>query len=436
MMRALFLLALAAPALAQNAPAPDPRADLTQDESLPLGWLSDPDVAPADAMEALTRGKINLNDRFRVEIADTSIARSASAITNRLRLGYMTKPYHGFSVYAEMENVTAFNEDDYFVPAIPEGDPGRTVIADPEGTELNQLYARFSTDSLDESDVSLDVRAGRQRILLDDQRFVGAVGWRQFEQTYDAVRLTSNLGVEDLTVNYAYVWNVERIFGPDGPSSESDTHLANATYAFAPEIAATAFAYLLDFESDEPLNSSHTYGVRLTGTLGADEEDEEDVFLAYELTYARQTDAGENPVDFDADFLGAQATLTRKYWGSAMLGYHLLGSDDGAYGFRFPLGTNHKFQGFADNFLTTPANGLQDLYAGVSAELPWGVRGSATAHWFWTDEGGRDLGSEIDLVLSKKINPNWTVLIKGAHFDGSGGQPDISRAWFQTEFRF
>ena len=69
-------------------------------------------------------------------------------------------------------------------------------------------------------------------------------------------------------------------------------------------------------------------------------------------------------------------------------------------------------------------------------ELPWGVKGSAVAHWFWTDEGSRDLGSEIDLVLSKKINPNWSVLIKGAHFDGTGGQPDISRAWFQTEFKF
>ena len=269
-MRRLLLVALAAtPSLAHDAPAPDPDADLTQDASLPLGWLSDPDAAPTNAMDALARGKISLDDRFRVEIADTSTSRSASAITNRLRLGYMTKPFHGFSAYAEMENVTAFNEDDYFVPAIPEGDPNRSVIADPEGTELNQLYARFSTDALDESEFSLDIRAGRQRILIDDQRFVGNVGWRQFEQTYDAVRFTSDLGVEDLTFNYAYVWNVERIFGPDGPSSDSSTHLVNASYIFAPEITATVFAYLLDFESDEPLNSSNTYGVRLTGTLGA-----------------------------------------------------------------------------------------------------------------------------------------------------------------------
>jgi hypothetical protein len=35
---------------------------------------------------------------------------------------------------------------------------------------------------------ALDLTLGRQRINLDDQRFVGSVGWRQNEQTFDAVR--------------------------------------------------------------------------------------------------------------------------------------------------------------------------------------------------------------------------------------------------------
>ncbi len=93
----------------------------------------------------------------------------------------------------------------------------RTVIADPNGTEINEAFARFQTDSLFESEFSLDLKAGRQRIKLDDDRFVGNVGWRQFEQTYDSVRIKSNLGIKDLTVQYAYIWHVQRIFGPDGP---------------------------------------------------------------------------------------------------------------------------------------------------------------------------------------------------------------------------
>jgi hypothetical protein len=250
------------------------------------------------------------------------------------------------------------------------------------------------------------------------------------------VSAASDLGVDNLSVKYAYLWSVQRVFGPDGPSPDSDSHLVNISYAAAPELTVTPFAYLLDFEGDEPLNSGDTFGVRLTGEVGLDPDDERDVSLAYELTYARQSDAGANPVDFEADFFAAQATLARRDLGSVSLGYQLLGSDDGAYGFRFPLGTNHAFQGFADNFLVTPADGLQDLYVGASAELLWGVRGVAVAHWFWTDEGSRDLGQELDLALSKKINENWSVLVKGAFYDGDAGEPDVTRVWFQTEFRF
>ena len=42
---------------------------------------------------------------------------------------------------------------------------------------------------------------------------------------------------------------------------------------------------------------------------------------------------------------------------------------NGVKGFTTPLGTLHKFQGWADKFLTTPANGLEDLYANASVNL-------------------------------------------------------------------
>jgi len=437
--RAPLALLLAAPALAQD-PAPADRADLAQSTPPPLGWLSDPERPPAAPLDALAGGKISLDNRFRVELADTSFADSASAVTNRLRLGYAAKPWRGVSAAVEIENVIALNEGDYFVPPVPEGDPRRTVIADPKGTVLNQLYARFATESLGDSGVALDLRAGRQRIEYDDERFIGDVGWRQFDQTFDALSAQTDLGDDRLVLRYAYLWGVERVFGPDGPSPDSDSHLVNLRFAAAPELVVTPFAYLLDFRGDEPLNSSNTFGVRLAGTLGADardgSSDAPDVSLAYELTYARQSDAGDNPIKFDADFFAAQLTLARRDLGSLSAGCQILGSDDGAYGFRFPLGTNHAFQGFADNFLVTPADGLQDVYAGASAELAWGVQGSVVAHWFWSDEGSRFLGQELDLALAKKINENWSVLLKTALFDGDAGEPDVTRFWVQTEFRF
>ncbi len=301
-----------APAFAQDGPLPEvvnppvlhPPASLPGD-GWPVGRPSDPDEAPQSLLDALVSGKISFDNNLRVELTDTTGRDSSTAITNRIRLGYATKPYQGFSASIEMENVSTPDQDNYFVPQTRDGSPSRTPIADPGGTEVNQAFARFSADSIGESGVSLDIRAGRQRIVLDDARFVGNVGWRQFEQTFDALSLGTDAGVDGLSVFYAYVWGVQRIFGPDGPTPDADSHLLRVSYGASPALAVTPFVYLLDFEGDEPANSSDTLGVRVEGALWKDPEGEDDVFVDYELTYARQSDAGSNPNDYEADFVAA-----------------------------------------------------------------------------------------------------------------------------------
>jgi len=168
---------------ATQTPAETQPAETGATDDRPFGWLSDPREPADNPLEALVSGKIHLNNRLRLELADTTGRNSSTAITNRIRLGYETKPFAGFSGFVEMENVATPDEDNYWVPATGDGTPDRTVVADPPGTELNQAYGRFNTDSLGESGVSLDFKAGRQRIILDDARFVGNVGWRQNEQT-------------------------------------------------------------------------------------------------------------------------------------------------------------------------------------------------------------------------------------------------------------
>ena len=61
----------------------------------------------------------------------------------------------------------------------------RPVVADPTGTDVNQALILYR--GID----STLIRAGRQRINLDNQRFVGAVGWRQNDQTYDGISLSN-----------------------------------------------------------------------------------------------------------------------------------------------------------------------------------------------------------------------------------------------------
>ena len=60
------------------------------------------------------------------------------------------------------------------------------AVADPETYEINRL--QLTNTRIPMTTVTL----GRQRIVLDDQRFVGNVGWRQNEQTFD--RCVSSTG--------------------------------------------------------------------------------------------------------------------------------------------------------------------------------------------------------------------------------------------------
>jgi hypothetical protein len=118
----------------------------------------------------------------------------------------------------------------------------------------------------------------------------------------------------------------------------------------------------------------------------------------------------------------------------------MLGSDDGNIAFAFPLGTNHAYQGWADLFLGTPPQGLQDIYLYVGTTLPWDIKGAFYYHTFNSDEGDFNFGDEYDAVLSKKINKNWSVLTKLAVFKqgdtGMGSKPDTTKFWLETTFTF
>ena len=363
--------------------------------------------------------KISLDVRARMELAERDDLESSQAYTFRTRAGIGNKPLFGFSGYAELENT--FSIGDAFFDVVSEPN-GRTPVADPNNTEVNRLWLQFANEEW----AGLSAKVGRQRIVFDDARFVGNVIWRQNEQTYDAALLQTSAGVDGLTVTYAYLRDVRRIFGDQGPDEtrdfDSNSHVANLRYALPVGIQITAFAYLLDLEN-APGNSSNSLGGRVTG--------EHPVGIAqvgYTLSYAYQTDAADNPVDYHAHFLNAEASVGFSV-GKIKVGYELLGSDEGTARFVTPLATAHKFNGFADVFLDNGGlNGLQDLYATVSPKLPFGLKGFATYHHFWSDHEGRSLGNEFDFVLKRAFEDHFGISTKGAFFFGErNGPPDTWR---------
>ena len=390
---------------------------------------------------AVTHGKPVLDMRLRIEIADADpkappepngLDRS-EAYTLRTRLGYGTKPWHGGMIYAEAENTTAVATNQYN-NGTEGGGTGQTPIADPTTTDVNQVF--FKLDREDWLGTKLTL--GRQRIILDDARFVGNVGWRQNEQTFDAVRGSTSFGVDNLDVSYGYMRYVRRIFGDKGPTQgtrdwRGNNHIIRASYGGLDWVNITAFAYLLEFNRVQG-NSSASYGFRLTGAP----EITDDLTLLYEASYAYQTDHENNPVDYNAHYFMGQLKLAQSDLGALGVGYELLGSDDGDARFVTPLATAHKFNGWADVFLDNGGtNGLQDLYAILSPKLPWKLKGSLVYHHFWSDEGSDSLGDEIDVVLKRPINKYLSTLAKAAYFNSSDpGRPNIWRFSVQADLKF
>lgn len=393
-----------------------------------------------DFWYAITHGKPALDMRLRVEIADqdnlgaNAGLKRSEAYTLRTRLGYGTKPWKGFMVYAEGENTTAVATNQYNDGTEGPG-TGQTTIADPTNTEVNRVFLNFKRKDWADTNITL----GRQRIILDDSRFVGNVGWRQNEQTFDAVSGSTSLGVEDLTLNYTYMRYIRRIFGGSGNSLPNDdwranNHVVHANYKGFDAVDISAFVYLFEFNRVQ-LNSSASVGFRLTG----DSEITDDLKLIYEASYAYQTDYDNNPVSYNTHYFMGKLSLAQTDLGALGVGYELLGSDDGDARFVTPLSTAHKFNGWADVFLNNGGvNGLQDVFASVSPKLPWKLKGSLIYHHFRSHEDNKSLGDEVDIVLKRPINKYLSVLTKAAYFDGNdNGVPDsLWRWWLQADLKF
>lgn len=377
-----------------------------------------PVVAEPTLVEALQKSTVKVNFRLRYEDVSWGGLEDSSAFTLRSRLSYQSGEFNGFGVTAEFDDVRELDTVDYRTAPNDTQNPGTAVIADPEGTELNQAFVSYST-------ANTQLRYGRQRIILDNQRFVGGVGWRQNEQTYDAFSV-SNKSLADTHIFYAYVTNVNRIFGEQNPQGDHDqkTHLFNVSYSGLTLGKLVGYAYLIDNLS-APALASDTFGVRWSGKVN-------DQF-SYNLEYAQQTDAGDNPIDYSTHYLLGEGIVGLGAV-KATLGYEVLGSDDGVRGFTTPFATLHAFQGWTDRFLDTPDNGIKNAYISLATTLG-GVNLLAIFHDLKSAENSIDYGTEFGLSASKKFGPA-VYTAKYADYQSDDFGSDTTKFWLMAEVNF
>lgn len=391
---------------------------------------------------ALTEGKPDFSVRLRYEnVDDDTEPREANANTARTTLGYKTGSLRGFGFYGQFEHVQEFFSDNFSHPARPQ--PGFPVVADPEGTEINQAYVFF--DGL----AKHSIKIGRQEITYREapfHRFIGTILWRQNWQTFDAASVV-NTSLRDTTLSYAYVWNVNRIFGEDAPNPlngfDSNSHFLNAQYNGFSAIKLEAYAYLLEFDNAEQF-STDTFGIRANGGSSINEM----VKAIYTAEYAHQNDAGDNASNISADYvlgeLGAELTFDDGPVNSLLLkaSYELLEGNGGADRFVTILGTNHAFQGWNDRFLITPEDGIEDIYFTAVIQA-FGAKFVAVYHDLSSDNGSYDFGSEIDLLATKTFNKHYTFGVKYSDynadqnaFNTGARAADVNKFWVFAQFKF
>ncbi|MDT8429293.1 MAG: porin [Pseudomonadales bacterium] len=369
----------------------------------------------------LTEGKTSINLRYRFEEAnqDNSL-RDASASTLRTRLAYQTPEISNMAFLLEVDNVMTLGADRFDSFQLDRNRGRYSVIADPEGTEINQALLRYTPG---ENSV---YTLGRQRINHGTQRFLGGVGWRQNEQTFDA--FSYHYSKEKITVDYSYLWRVNRIFNGSRSSSQltdfdSNSHALLASYAHTLG-TFSVFVYALDFDNAATASSLST-GISYKGKTGP---------VSLYAAYASQSDLADNRQNYQADYYLVEGSLSL---GKIILsaGFEQLGSDNGNKGFSTPLATLHKFQGFTDLFLNTPDQGVEDSYLNLTGSIDK-LQLSVAYHQLQADETGDDYGSEWQFHAVYPFSRRLGFELKYANYQADGFAVDTEKIWLSLNMAF
>ena len=378
----------------------------------------------ATISDAIGAGKLVFEERLRYEGVDQApFAHNADALTLRTHLGWETGAWENLKGAIEFEDVRHIGSPHY--NSTTNGKTQYPTVGDPDVTELDRLQLTWTPSQ------NFSATVGRQRINLDDQRFIGQANWRQDDQTFDAGRLDGAYGRFKAT--YIYLNKINRTGGPT-VAWQSNSHAFAGYYAFSEQLKTEAFVYALDLRQ-APALSTETVGARVSGQTWVSLYQ-----LSYAASYADQRNYGLNPAHYHVPYWSAEVAGTFDVF-TAKVNYESLGSD-GKRGFSTPLATLHVFQGWADAFTTTPAKGVDDLNVSISAapRFKWDYAYNfvlfARRHDFSVANGSGSLGHEWDASVQANITPKLVGLIKYADFQGVATVASRRKLWVQLDYNF
>lgn len=406
-------------------------------------------------LDAIKQGKSLSSVRARYETVELEGFQSAAAtapnldnayaFTTRTLIGWQTAPFKNFSFAAQITDVHEFNDDfNDRRDNLPEHNNGTASsnafkrqfpnIVDPGFTDINQLFVDWTGIK------NTKLRLGRQIVNLDNVRFVGDIAFRQNTQVFDGISVI-NKSIPNTEIFASHFTKVRQV---NTKLRDGNISLLNAKYRWAPTESLTGYAYLVDVAnlsqnngnpaavstaaqggnglgaSDDLVKtattdaSSKTFGVRLDGVH---------IFNPtwkglYTAEFAKQDDyRGGSPL-IDAHYLKIGGGVGYEVW-SLRVDHEKLSSNDGKYAFQTPLGTNHLFQGWADHFLATPRQGIEDTFITFAGSIEK-AKLYAEYHVFKSDEEFQSIG---------KLGDKY-----GTEFNASVMYPFTDAIWGKIEY--
>lgn len=371
-------------------------------------------LSGATAVAQSDQWQPSLDLRYRIErVDDDRFNEDATASTLRARIGIVSPDWSGWQLGATAHANRHLGSEDFNSTA--NGRNRFPVVADPDDENISEAWIGYTRPD------AFSVRAGRQRLTEDNVRFLGNVGFRQLEQTFDAV--TIRLQPQDWQVDLRWLDRAHRVFGPDNPNellaeAELNTWMGTLARSIGDSTLAV-YAHRIAF--DDRAASHRNLGLRLTGPLPGT------TGFSYRLEFARQDGIRELDDVDGQDYIHARIAhkLSRWHW---FAGHERLGGD-GEYAFQTPLATLHAHNGWTDQFLATPADGLVDTYAAAGTQLgKW--TGLVKLHDFRSDRSSRQYGREYGLMIKRPLVAGLSFELKAAHFEGDDNRADVQKVWF------
>ena len=404
-----------------------------------LGLIGDSKATTTNDENILFKGvkpKLEIRPRYEYVEQKNNNLKSANALTTRISVGLKLKElFHLKNLESYIEATGVFATIDNYSPEKSKYE----LVPDPQNTRFTQIYLNYTLNKT-------SFIVGRKFVIIDDHRFIGNVGWRQMPQSFGVVAISDNT-VKNLNLLIAGIYERKGIINKLNEEWEFGKWplIIDINYKFNELFKVKGFSYLIT-------DTHNTYGIKASGkyktSIGK---------VSYLAEYAKQTDP------YKTDNLTTKPDIDTNYYRigiktniSGFLGgieYTHFGDKNGkSKGFSTPLATLHAFDGWSDVLLAGAGGGFD--YGLDEYKLTAGYKNKKIGKFlinylifnsYKSQPTGNNIGTELDLLYTKKLTKRFSLLLKSAFYyskDGyyTGGNlkgiSDVNKFWAQIDFKY